>query len=265
VARFYKENERATFIIECFEEFYHEVLKQKQFVLSKPWETTDGDAKSSPNTTAEFILSKLQTFLEDQAITAAYGGSSFTENYYAEAQFIMVALADEVFLNLDWPGKPYWESNLLEQRLYNTHSAGQVFFDNLNSLLEHKDPVRTDLAVLYLNALGLGFRGKYRHFDDQGALESYRKRLFIFINRRESYLFQQKVHLFPDAYAHTSEGNETKELPNLRNWYLVFAGIGFSYLLISYVIWYAATADITRVANSIITHSSEMSRGTDGK
>ena len=193
MARFNKEKERATFIVECFEEFYREVLKYKHLVLTKPWDKIGGEAESSPNATAEYILSKLQTFLEEQSVKAAYGGSSFTENYYVEAQFIMVALADEVFLSLEWPGKPYWEANLLEQRLYDTHSAGQVFFERLDTLLQHQDPVRTDLAILYLNALGLGFRGKYRHFDDAGALKSYQDRLFTFINRREPYLFQQKI------------------------------------------------------------------------
>ncbi len=255
MARFNKEKERTTFIVECFEEFYRQVLKHKQFVLTKPWKESQGGGESSPNATAEFILSKLQTFLEEQSITASYGGDSFTENYYAEAQFIMVALADEVFLNMNWAGKPYWETNLLEQRLYDTHSAGQVFFERLDVLLQNKDPVRIDLAVLYLNALGLGFRGKYRHFDDEGALKSYRKRLFIFINRREPYLFQEKIHIFPDAYSHTLEGSTAKELSNFRNWYFVFAGISLIYLLTSYIIWYSATVDITRIVNKIITYN----------
>ncbi|MBS0271988.1 MAG: DotU family type IV/VI secretion system protein [Proteobacteria bacterium] len=253
MARFNDSKQRTTFIVECFEEFYKEVLKHKNFVLNK--RKIKGEKDSSPNATAEFILSKLQTFLENQSLTASLGGSSFAETFYAEAQFLMVALADEVFLNLDWLGKPYWESNLLEQRLYDTHSAGQVFFDNLDVLLRNKDPVRKDLAVLYLNALGLGFKGKYRHFNDEGALNSYRSKLFTFINRREPYLFRQKIHLFPDAYAHTLEANEAKELPNLRNWFLVFAGIGFGYLLASYIVWYSATAEISRVVNRIIAYS----------
>lgn len=255
MARFNQKNERSSFIVESFEEFYREVLNHKNFVLTKPWQKSGGQGESSPQATAEYILSRLQTFLEEQATKARYGGNSFTENYYAEAQFIMVSLADEVFLHLDWPGKRYWEFNLLEQRLYNTHSAGQVFFEKLDDLLKNKDPVRVDLAILYLNALGLGFKGKYRHFNDEGALESYRKRLFVFINRREPYLYQKKIHLFPDAYAHTIEGGEAKELPNLRNWYLIFAGIGLSYLFVSYIIWYAATADITRIVDDIITHN----------
>lgn len=255
MARFKNKNERASFIVECFEEFYKEVLRHKKFVLSKPWMKTDNAAESSPNATAEYIISKLQTFLEEQSIKATYGGSSFAETFYEEAKFVMVALADEVFLNLDWPGKSYWEANLLEQRIYNTHSAGQAFFSKLDSLLIDKDPVRVDLAVLYLNALGLGFRGKYRHFDDDGAIRSYQKRLFTFINRREPYLFQQKLHIFQDAYAHTLEGSGAKELPNARNWYFVFGGIGLMYLITSYVIWYSATSEINRVVNRIIAYS----------
>lgn len=257
MARFNKETERTSFMVECFEEFYRQVLKHKQFVYSKPWKELKGETEGSPNATAEFILSKLQSFLEEQAMTANLGGNSFLENYYAEAQFIMVALADEVFLSLDWPGKPYWEASLLEQRMYNTHSAGQVFFERLDTLLRNKDPVRVDLAVLYLNALGLGFRGKYRHFDDEGALQNYRESLFIFINRREPYLYKEKVHLFPDSYAHTLEGGKAKELPTLRNWYFVFGGIGLAYVLISYIIWYSATVDVDRIVNTIITSSNK--------
>jgi len=256
VAQFNKQNSSHSFIVACFEEFYKQVLRHKHFVFSKPWEKDKDNGESSPNATAEYILSNLQTFLEEQAVTVSFGGDGFAENYYAEAQFVMVALADEVFLNLEWPGKTYWESNLLEQRFYNTHSAGQTFFEKLDLLLQNQDPVRTDLAILYLNALALGFQGKYRHFNDENVLTSYRKRLFTFINRREPYLFKQKIPLFSDAYAHSLEGSGTKELPNMRNWYFVFLGICFTYLLASYIVWYNATSDITNTINHIITYNS---------
>ncbi len=255
MARLNIQNERASFIVECFEEFYREVLKHKQLVYTKAWAKETGEQTTSPESVAEYIITNLQTYLEQQALTASHGGNSFTENYYSEAQFIMVALADEVFLNIDWPGRAYWESNLLEQRLYNSHSAGQTFFTNLDKLLKNKDPIRVDLAVLYLNALGLDFQGKYRHFDDEGALKSYRKKLFTFINRTEPYLFQVKSTLFPEAYSHTLEGSGSKDLPNLRNWYIVFAGLGLTYLIVSYIIWYSATSDVSRILNRIIAYN----------
>ncbi len=255
MTQFNKKNNLVSLVIDCFEDFYTQVLKNKQLVVSKPWEREEDKETSTPNAVAAYILSTLQTFIEEQTIEVLEGGSGFSENYYAAAQFIMVSLADEVFLSLKWPGKQYWESNLLEQRFYNTHSAGQVFFEKLDLLLENKDPVQTDLAILYLNALALGFQGKYRHSNDDTTLASYRKRLFVFINRRDPYLFRQKVHLFPDAYAHTLEGNSIKELPTLRNWYLILLGLASTYFLASYIMWYSATAGIFHVLNRIIAYN----------
>ena len=252
MARFKSDKERASYIIECFEQFYGEILKHKQFALSKSAKKNHGEADSSPEAKAEFIISKLLATIEGQALTAKYGGDSFIENYFNDAQFIMVALADEIFLNLDWPGKTYWESNLLEQVIYGTHSAGQVFFDKLNALLKNQSPVQKELAVLYLNALGLGFQGKYRHFNDAGALHAYRWRLFTFINRREPYLFKQQIHLFPDAYSHTLEATQPKQLPTMRNWYFLIAGVTTTYLVVSWIIWYAATAELMSIVNKII-------------
>lgn len=243
------------FVVACFDEFYKQVLKYKQLLLSKPWERGADEATSSPEATAEYILSRLQTFLEEQGTACSSSDTTFAINYYAEAQFLMIALGDEIFLNLEWPGKKYWESNLLEQRFYDTHSAGQVFFNKLDLLLGNKDPAFKDIGRLYLSALALGFQGKYRHFEGDEVLAAYRKKLFIFINRRNPYLFRKKIQLFPDAYAYTLEGNSPKELPTLRNWYFVFLSLGFVYLLVSYVIWYRATADISSIVKRIITYS----------
>lgn len=248
-------NSSVSFIVNCFDEFFKQVLKYKRLVLTKPWDQQDDKETSSPRATAEYILSKLETFLEEQALSATYVGSTYASTHYAEAQFVMIALGDEIFLNLDWPGKKYWENNLLEQHFYDTHSAGQTFFDKLDVLLENKDPAQIDIAILYLSALALGFQGKYRHFNGEAILASYRKQLFVFINRRNPYLFRKKTYLFPETYAYTLEGGIPKTLPTLRNWYFVFLGLGFTYLLASYSIWYTATADISRMVNRIITYN----------
>lgn len=253
MAQFNTKNEASHFLVECFEEFYREVLKHRNFVLSKPWQKTEEKGESSPQATAEYILSRLKSYLEEQEVKANRRGSNFPKSLYGEAQFIMVSLADEVFLNLDWPGKRYWEFNLLEQRMYNTHSAGQIIFEKLDNLLKNRNSAPRGLAVLYLNSLGLGFQGKYRHFNDGGILSSYRKKLFIFINRREPSLFQKKIHLFPDPYTHTIEGEKPKELPQFRNWYFIFSGLFLTYLFASYIIWYTATADIKNIVNDIMT------------
>ncbi|HEY7116735.1 MAG TPA: DotU family type IV/VI secretion system protein, partial [Tepidisphaeraceae bacterium] len=45
------------------------------------------------------------------------------------------ALADEIFLNTEWEGRSYWVSNLLETKIYQTHAAGELFFQKLERLL----------------------------------------------------------------------------------------------------------------------------------
>ena len=254
MAQLNKQNGAPSFIVECFEEFYQQVLRQKHFVLSKPWRKGEGEAASSPNAVAEYVLAKLEASLNAQAMTAAYGGNSFAESYYAEAQFIMAVLADEVFLNLKWPGKTYWESNLLEQRLYETHSGGQTFFVKLDLLLENWEPTRIDLALLFLAALALGFQGKYRHFEGASVLQAYRDRLFVFINRREPYLFRETIHLFPEAYVHTVEGIEGKTLPSMNKLYYIFAGMGAAYILASSLVWYSATGGVAQSVDHIISY-----------
>jgi len=255
VAELNNQNGAPSFIVECFEEFYQQVLRQKHFVLSKPWKKGEGEAASSPNAVAEAILTKLETCLQTQAQTAAYGGNAFAQSHYEEAQYIMAALADEVFLNLKWPGKTYWESNLLEQRLFDTHSAGQTFFIKLDLLLENWEPTQMDAALLFLNALALGFQGKYRHFNDVAVLKSYRDRLFVFVNRRDPYLFQETIRLFPETYVHTLEGLGAKQLPSMNRLGYIFAGLGVLYLLASYIIWYNATEGVSRIVDHIISHS----------
>lgn len=250
------QNGAPSFIVACFEDFYQQVLRQKHFLLSKPWKKGEGETSSSPHAVAEHILSKLETCLNAQAKKATLGGNSFAEAYYLEAQFLMAALGDEIFLHMKWPGKTYWESNLLEQRLYETHSAGETFFTKLDFLLDKGDPTRMDLALLFLNCLALGFQGKYRHFEGAAVLRSYRERLFTFINRRDPYLFRERMRLFPEAYSHTVEGMEAKNLPSMNRLYYIFAAMGFIYVLASFLIWYLGTQGIASVVDRIIIHGS---------
>jgi type VI secretion system protein ImpK len=246
----------SSFIVNSFENFYREVLIMKDKILTKEWMKPDPQGNEiTPDLAADFILKHLQNALEKQMIEASYGSTEFAQTYYTEAQYVMVALADEVFLNIKWPGHKYWESNILEKRMYNTHSAGQGFFTRLEKLLQDQDPVRHDIGIVFLFALGLGFRGKYRGSDDKGVIQGLKERLFTFINRREPYLYTGEDVIFPEAYLHTVEGANPQILPNARNWMMIFAGIGFTYLLLSYIIWFSNTWTVSEAAKNILIHT----------
>jgi type VI secretion system protein ImpK len=87
-------------------------------------------------------------------------------NYSADAIqlaiFAVVAFLDESILNsrnplfADWPRKP------LQEELFGTHMAGEVFFQNLQKLLGHTDsPDLADLLEVYYLCVLLGFGGRY--------------------------------------------------------------------------------------------------------
>ena len=78
------------------------------------------------------------------------------------AIFAVVVFLDESILNsrnplfADWPRKP------LQEELFGTHMAGEVFFQNLQKLLGQTDsPDLADLLEVYYLCVLLGFGGRY--------------------------------------------------------------------------------------------------------
>jgi type VI secretion system protein ImpK len=78
------------------------------------------------------------------------------------ATFAVVGFHDESILNsrnqifADWPRKP------LQEELFGTHMAGEVFFQNLKTLLTREDSADlADLLEVHYLCLLLGFRGRY--------------------------------------------------------------------------------------------------------
>ena len=78
------------------------------------------------------------------------------------AIFAVVAFLDESILNsrnplfADWPRKP------LQEELFGTHMAGEVYFQNLQKLLGQPDsPELADLLEVYHLCVLLGFGGRY--------------------------------------------------------------------------------------------------------
>jgi len=93
----------------------------------------------------------------DKALAAGYNA-----NDARDATFAAVAFLDESVLNSqnaifqDWPRQP------LQEELFGTHIAGEVFFQRLNELLGRSDsPDLADLLEVFYLCLLLGFCGKY--------------------------------------------------------------------------------------------------------
>lgn len=249
----------SSFLFAQFREFYREVARLKRTVafappVSEPERVAFASVGGSPTSTSlayagstvaagpavTGVWQQLLTLLERQALEAGQGGS-FAYEVYREAQYVMAALADEVFLHLEWEGKSTWP--LLEARLFQTHVAGEEIFARLDRLLQRRDPFYLDLAAVYFMALSMGFQGKYRGLDNRECME-YRRQLFRMIYRRDPKLFTATGHLFPQAHQHTLDKMQVKRLPAQWTWLWLVGLVLVAWMGLSQYAWHSATSRI---------------------
>ena len=244
-------------LLNQFHEFYGEVIRQKRIIQSaresfSPVEVSESEEAPSENQGTHAVPLKLLSLLEEQALEAGRRGGEYGVRFYKEAQYIMAALADEIFLNMDWEGKEAWKSNLLEFKLFGTHVAGELFFQKLDKLLTDRDPAFTEMAAVYHQALSLGFRGKFRDMDDEGKLDYYRRQLFTFIFHKNPELLSMERHLYPEAYAHTLVEGGSKRLPYVKRWIVVLVLLIIVFFIVSQAIWVHVTEDLWQVIHQIL-------------
>jgi type VI secretion system protein ImpK len=76
--------------------------------------------------------------------------------------FAVVAFLDESILNLQQPVFANWPRKPLQEELFGVHVAGEIFFGNIQRLLEQRDANDlADVLEVYELCLLLGFRGRY--------------------------------------------------------------------------------------------------------
>lgn len=200
------------------------------------------------------VRQTLMTLLERQALEVRRTQGDYAVLLYKEAQYVMAALADEVFLYLDWPGSQDWRLNILESQLFQSHHAGEEIFERTERLLKNRDTVYVDLAKIYLMAFGLGFEGKYRGLpDSRYQVAEYRRRLLDFVASEEPELRNESRQLFPEAYASTLDEGRGARLPYLRMWTIAFAVLGVLWLLGSHVLWRYLVSPMEPIIQKILS------------
>jgi type VI secretion system protein ImpK len=197
------------------------------------------------------VWHRLASLFQRQAVTAWRYGGTYGAEFYREAQYVMVALADEIFLHTDWEGQGVWVSNLLESKIFRTHVAGELIFEKIDDLLREQNPINRDLAAVYLMALSLGFRGKYYQRDDRGQIARYRHKLFAFICRRDHDLDDASRYVFPEAYYHNVREESERKLSDPRKWLLVLFLVMVVYTAATHALWVEFTRELNTVNQSI--------------
>jgi type VI secretion system protein ImpK len=224
---------------------------------SPPYDFIDQPPSSDQTRMSLLVWQSLLALFRRNAMHVLRVSGAPTESYF-EAQYVMAAFADEVFIHLDWEGQRTWTSNLLESTLFHSHVAGQLFFDKLDRLLQHRDPGDKSLAAVYLTALSLGFRGKYHGVNDHGRLRRYRQELFGFVFQHPTDLANESKIAFPDAYVQTLR-SEKKKLTNPRVWLGVLGLVLLGYLAVSHGIWLSLTSRLEEANRQVVEIENRLS------
>lgn len=213
--------------------------------------TTDREPTPEQSKLALLVWQNLIALFRRNAVQILRVAGKPTDNYF-EAQYVMAAFADDVFIHLNWEGKRAWTSNLLESALFQSHVAGEMFFDKLDRLLRDRDPADKSLAAVYLSALSLGFRGKYHGLNDHGKLRRYRQELFAFVFRQPQDLKSESKIAFPDSYVKNLRKEKQKKLANPRVWLVVLAFVLVAYFVVSHGMWLSLTSRLESANRQIV-------------
>ena len=260
-----------SYLLSQFRAFYAEVCQLKQQAGAGAWvfqpddepEEPAGDGQG-PTSQVNSVIGRLCTVLERQALDSTRLGGEYGAALYKEAQYVLAALADEVFLHeVDWDVRQAWTDNLIEARLFGSNIAGEEFYRRAEDLLRRRDPVYAELALVYFLALGAGFRGKFRGRDDGGRIELLKRQLYEFAFRQVPDLENSNRYAFTDAYMHTLQQGASRELPHVRRWLFSFAAVVIVLLAVSHVVWVSSTGDLARSVDNLLQWANNAALSAD--
>jgi type IV/VI secretion system ImpK/VasF family protein len=257
------------FVLAKFRSFYNEVIRdkhQKSDVISGFATAVMGAggaaSESDPEFAAQLLSKRLSEMLELQAAESNWTGGDAAK-YYPEAQYAMVALADETFATIDWPGRASWHKYMLEPKMYGTRGADIEFFKRIDRLLKEApdDKGARDLARLYLMVIASGYRGKFRIPKVRRPLAEYRRRLYEYSHQTDPLeLYARDRRVFPQAAAHTLVSRSVGRFTAAQKWIAVVLILAVLYIGISHYAWTSVSAEVRDVTSRI--QSSITSPGT---
>jgi type IV/VI secretion system ImpK/VasF family protein len=186
------------------------------------------------------VRAKLRDVLRaQQPAQGRSSASSSSPDVYREAQYVMAAVTDDVFVQLDWTGARDWMMHPLELDLFGSRCAGQRVFERIDALLAGDGPHTAELAGIYAAALALGFRGMYAEgaFGEQKIAE-YRAQLQERTGGRPL-----DDPLVPQCYEHTIELPHDSLLSGARAWWWGAAAVVGAWLIVSSLLWYQLSGE----------------------
>lgn len=231
-----------SFLMARFAAFYEEVAQIKRAAqnddLVRFLQPDNPHGHIEPAVLAEMVANRLLVVLDLQQCELKASATQTEWHAYAQARYVMTALADEVFiLNLVWPAAESWPEHLLEYSVQRTRIAGRQFFVLAQGLLDNRAPTLLDIdfAAVLLLALQLGFQGMHRGSDGQPILAEYRRKLYRLASTGQ--LDGQHEYSFPQAYDYTVVLDRDNSRLALGPWLRAVAYGVIGYLVVSSIVW----------------------------
>jgi type IV/VI secretion system ImpK/VasF family protein len=253
-------DDKTPFVLAKFRTFYNEIIRdkhQKSDVISGFATAVMGSTgmtdSSDPEFAAQLLSKRLSEMLELQAAESNWTGGDAAK-YYPEAQYAMVALADETFATTDWTGRASWHKYMLEPRMYGTRGAELEFFKRIDKLLKEapQDKGARDLARLYLLVIASGFRGKFRVPNVRRPLAEYRRRLYEYSHQADPLaLYERDRRIVPEAAEHTLASRAVGRFTSAQKWIAAVLVLMVLYVGFSHYAWSRLSADLKDVMSRI--------------
>jgi len=229
---------KKSLMINIFEEFYTLLLKYKQQVDNEIFFDIN-DSEEEKNKKIENVQNRLYLFIKDKDAKIAYENGKIASIQFQEVIYIMCALADELFLELDWEGKAYWRTHLLERKFFNTNQAGEKLLMNLDAFLKERNVSDNEVGLIYLYALALGFKGRLRFEEDMAFyLKTLKDNLFSTIYRHAPHFFRKQENvLFKQALQTVFADKIANKDMRIAKWTRIALACVGIYLITSAVVW----------------------------
>ena len=193
-----------------------------------------------------------------QALTAGY-----TPEDVKYATYATVAFLDESVLNSHNPVFADWARKPLQEEMFGTQIAGEVFFQHLQMLLGRTDsPDLADLLEIYYLCLLLGFGGKYS-VGNRGELSQ-----ILNMTAAKIYRMRARFSQFSPAWMLPKETVRSRKDPWVRRLGMI-AAITAGLMVLLFIVYYlvlgggvhvTATAMIVGPAGSLRPIASLLGR-----
>jgi len=218
-------------LVDAFCQFHTEVVSAKRQVLAQP-AANPWDA----------VQQRLLDTFETQGTRVLQTLPEHENRLFEETRYVMIAMADEVFLSIEWDGKGPWADKPLESIVFRTRDAGERFFRRIDDALAGRTAASAQILTVYITALAIGFRGKYAALGTNDP-ETYRQRLAEYIARSDPD-FTRSEELCPQAHEHTLDKVPEKRLPSFSRGILPFILVLVGWVVVGEVLWLFRTAEL---------------------